>query len=197
MPDDKHKKNLKQSSARKGKIMKTYTNTITNIGKTGVQLRRKDGTVDSVVKITTADGQSSENTRRTAKGGYRAGSHYHGDEKCLRTADMLCKGADLMSALKSNYAKCGITREGIAWASEFYYKFERGILYRKTKSAKHETAGWKPAYNCTGRIPQEILQDFNGEETRTQSPSGYQTSGTDNNRNRSVLEARRHGLLKA
>ena len=177
--------------------MKTYTNTITNIQKTGVQLRRKDGTVDSVVKVTTADGQSSENTRRTAKGGYRAGSHYHGDEKCLRTADMLCKGSDLMSALKSNYAKCGVTRGGIAWASEFYYKFESGILYRKTKSAKHETGGWTPAYNCTGRIPQEILQDFNGEETRTNSLGGYQTSGTDNNRNRSVLEARRHGLLKA
>ena len=178
-------------------MSKKYTNTVVSIEKTGVQLRRKDGTVDSVVKLTTADGESSENTRRTAKGGYRAGSHYHGDEKCLRTADMLCKGSDLLPALRANYAKCGVTRDGVAWASEFFYKFEGGILYRKTKSAKHETNGWAPAYNCTGRIPQEILNEFNGEETRTESPDGYQVTGTDNNRNRSVLEARRHGLLKA
>lgn len=177
--------------------MKTYTNVVTSIEKTGVQLRRSDGTMDSVVKVTTVDGQKSENTRRTAKGGYRAGSHWHGDEKCLRTANLVCKGVNLIDALRANYAKCGITREGVAWASEFFYKLEGGILYRKTKSAKHETYGWAPAYNCTGRIPQEILNDFNGEETRTESPDGYQTEGQDDNRNRGVLEARRHGLLKA
>ena len=177
--------------------MKQYTNVVTSIEKTGVTLRRADGTVDSVVTVTTADGKSSENTRRVAKGGYRAGSHWHGDEKCLRTASMICKGADLMSALRANYAKCGITRQGLAWASEFYYKVEGGILYRKTKSAQHQTDGWDPAYDCTGRIPQEILNSFNGEETRTESPDGYQVTGTDNNRNRSVLEARRHGFLKA
>lgn len=177
--------------------MKKYTNAIVDIAKTGVQLRRKDGTVDSVVTVTTVDGKSSENTRRVAKGGYRAGSHYAGDEKCLRTASLICKGTDLMSALRTNYAKCGVTRGGICWASEFYYKVEGGILYRKTKSAKHNTYGWAPAYDCTGRIPQEILQDFNGEEKRTESPDGYQVTGTDSNRNRSVLEARRHGILKA
>lgn len=178
-------------------MTKKYTNVVVSIEKTGVQLRRKDGTIDSVVKVTTSDGKKSENTRRTAKGGYRAGSHYHGDEKCLRTADLICKGADLMSALRANYAKCGITREGVAWASEFFYELTDGILYRKTKCAKHQTGGWAPAYDCTGRIPQEILQDFNGEEEREESPSGYQTQGTDNNRNRNILEARRHGQLKA
>lgn len=177
--------------------MKTYTNTIINIEKTGVTLRRADGKLDSVVKVTTLDGQSSENTRRTSKGGYRAGSHYAGDEKCLRTASLICEGVDLLDALRANYAKCGVTREGIAWASEFYYRLNNGMLERKTKSAKHETNGWKPAYDCTGRIPQEVLQDFNGEEDRTESPSGYRTSGTDNNRNRGILEARRHGILKA
>lgn len=178
-------------------MSKEYTNTVVSIEKTGVQLRRKDGTVDSVVKITTTDGQSSENTRRTAKGGYRAGSHYHGDEKCLRTASLLCAGATLMDALRANYAKCGVTKKGLYWASEFYFSFEGGILYRMTKSAKHQTNGWDPAYDCRGRIPQEILQEFNGEETRKQSPEGYETEGEDNNRNRGVLEARRHGLLKA
>ena len=178
-------------------MSKQYTNTIVNVEKTGVQLRRADGKIDSVVSVTTSDGRKSENTRRVAKGGYRAGSHYAGDEKCLRTADMLCKGVDLMTALRTNYAKCGITRQGVAWASEFYYKVEGGILYRKTKSAQHQTNGWDPADDCTGRIPQEILNSFNGEEDRTESPNGYQTSGTDNNRNRGVLEARRHGLLKA
>lgn len=176
--------------------MKTYTNVVTNIDKTGVQLRRKDGTVDSVVKITTADGKSSENTRRVAKGGYRAGSHYAGDEKCLRTANMICQGSDLMTALRSNYAKCGVSRDGVAWASEFFYKLENGVLYHKTKSAKHETNGWAPVYNCTGRIPQEVLQDFNSE-TRSKSPNGYQTSGVDNSRNNGILETRRHGGLKA
>ena len=177
--------------------MKRYTNVVTSIKKTGITLRRSDGTLDSVVKLTTSDGESSENTRRTAKGGYRAGSHWHGDEKCLRTASLVCKGVDLMSALRANYAKCGVSREGLYWASEFYYRLNNGVLERKTKSAKHETNGWAPAYDCTGRIPQEILNDFNGEETRTESPDGYQVTGTDNNRNRSVLEARRHGLLKA
>lgn len=178
-------------------MSKTYTNVVTSIEKTGVSLRRADGTMDSVVKITTADGETSENTRRTAKGGYRAGSHYAGDEKCLRTASLLCKGVDLLTALKSNYAKCGLTKKGLYWASEFYFSFEGGILYRMTKSAKHETHGWAPAYDCRGRVPQEILNDFNGEETRKQSPNGYETEGEDNNRNRGVLEARRHGLLKA
>ena len=176
--------------------MKQYTNVVVSVEKTGVAYRKADGRMDSTVAVTTADGVRSEVTRRNAKGGYRAGSHYAGDEKCLRTADAICKGADLMTALRANYAKCGITREGVAWASEFFYKFENGVLYRKTKSAKHETNGWAPAYNCTGRVPQEVLQEFNSE-TRTKSPNGYKTQGTDNNRNRSLIEAKRKGALKA
>lgn len=177
-------------------IMKTYINNITNIEKTGVTLRRADGKVDSTVNVTTSDGVTSEVTRRNAKGGYRAGSHYAGDEKCLRTASLICKGVDLMSALRANYAKCGITRDGVCWASEFYFRVVDGMLERKTKSAKHETNGWAPAYDCNGKVPQEILQEFNSE-TRSTSPKGYQTNGEDNNRNANISEAKRKGLLKA
>lgn len=176
--------------------MKTYTNVVVKVEKTGVVYRKADGKMDSTVAVTTEDGKTSEVTRRNAKGGYRAGSHYAGDEKCLRTAAMICKGADLMSALRANYAKCGITREGLCWASEFYFRLNNGRLERMTKSAKHETGGWAPAYDCSGKVPQEILQDFNSE-TRSTSPKGYQTEGEDNNRNASISEAKRKGGLKA
>ena len=176
--------------------MKEYTNTITNIERTGVAYRKADGRMDSTVAVTTADGVRTEVTRRNAKGGYRAGSHYAGDEKCLRTASLICKGTTLMDALRANYAKCGVTREGVAWASEFYYRLNDGKLERMTKSAKHETNGWAPAYDCRGKVPQEILQDFNSE-TRSTSPKGYQTEGEDSNRNASISEAKRKGLLKA
>lgn len=176
--------------------MKSYTNVVVSVEKTGVAYRKADGKMDSVVSVTTADGTTSEVTRRNAKGGYRAGSHYAGDEKCLRTASLICKGASLMDALRTNYAKCGVTREGVAWASEYYFRLNGGKLERKTKSAKHETNGWTPAYDCNGKVPQEILQEFN-TETRSASQGGYQTEGEDSSRNYSISEAKRKGLLKA
>lgn len=176
--------------------MKTYTNVVVSVEKTGVAYRKADGKMDSTVAVTTADGVRTEVSRRNAKGGYRAGSHYAKDEKCLRTASLICKGTSLMDALRANYAKCGVTREGVCWASEFYFRVNNGKLERMTKSAKHETNGWAPAYDCRGKVPQEILQDFNSE-TRSASPKGYQTEGTDNNRNASISEAKRKGMLKA
>lgn len=176
--------------------MKKYINSIVSVEKTGIAYRKADGKMDSAVSVTTADGKTSEVTRRNAKGGYRAGSHWHGDEKCLRTASLICKGASLMDALRANYAKCGVTREGLCWASEFYFRVNDGKLERMTKSAKHETNGWAPAYDCNGKVPQEILQDFNSE-TRSASPQGYQTEGEDSNRNASISEAKRKGFLKA
>lgn len=176
--------------------MKTYTNVIVTVKKTGIAYRKSDGRMDSTVAVTTADGKTSEITRRNAKGGYRAGSHYAGDEKCLRTASLICKGTDLLTALRANYAKCGVTRDGICWASEFYFQVRDGKLQRMTKSAKHQTDGWKDCYDCRGKVPQEILQEFNSE-TRSASPNGYRTEGEDNSRNASISEAKRKGLLKA
>lgn len=181
---------------QKGNIMKQYTNSIVSVEKTGIAYRKANGQMDSTVAVTTADGVRTEVTRRNAKGGYRAGSHWHGDEKCLRTASLICKGASLMDALRANYAKCGVTREGVCWASEYYFRMNDGKLERMTKSAKHETNGWTPAYDCNGKVPQEVLQSFN-TETRSASLNGYQTEGEDNNRNASISEAKRKGLLKA
>ena len=179
--------------------MKNFNNVVVNIEKSGIVYRKSDGKLDSVVKVTTEDGITSEVTRRNAtKGGYRAGSNYAGDEKCLRTASLLCEGVDLMSALRQNYAKCGVSRDGLAWASEYFFKVEGGILYRMSKTSKHQTNGWAPAYNVSGKYPQEILQDFNnGGKTRTVT-KGYKTTGDENNRNANITEAKRkEGLKKA
>lgn len=173
--------------------MKQYINEITNIEKTGKAFRLNNGQVCSTVNVTTADGVTSEVARKNQQGGLVCGSNYAGDKKALAVALAVKSGESLESAVFSNYAKHGF-RDGYVWGSEYLYRLNGDTIERKSFRSAHQTNGWEPVWNLKNKLPQAVAVK-KAEAKRT--CKAYQTEGIDSNRNASISEAKRKGLLKA
>ena len=174
--------------------MKTYINTIESIEKTGKSFRLNNGQVTSTVNVTTADGVTSEVARKNQQGGLVCGSNYAGDKKALNVALAVKSGESLESAVFSNYAKHGI-RDGYPWGSEYLYRLNGDVIERKSFRSAHQTNGWEPVWNLKNKLPQAVA--VKKAEAKRTVTKAYQTQGIDTNRNSSISEAKRKGLLKA
>lgn len=174
--------------------MKQYINTIESIEKTGKAFRLNNGQVCSTVNVTTADGVTSEVARKNQQGGLVCGSNYAGDKKALAVAIAVKGGESLENAVFSNYAKHGF-RDGYVWGSEYLYRLNGDVIERKSFRSAHQTNGWEPVWNLKNKLPQAVA--VKKAEAKRMSGKAYQTEGIDNNRNASISEAKRKGLLKA